>query len=163
MSDRTVPSRVWVRAPAVPADHEIVQGAIAQLTRHPLRSGLCRSVEPIPLHRRRRAAPPRRSAHHRPAPVPREEPRRRRIRAARSEQADRRRRLGDEARRETPEGPHRQPAHGRGDRGGAVGKATAEGEGEEVVRRDEAADLKATIAACLPIRQANLKELGYGG
>ena len=29
--------------------------------------------------------------------------------------------------------------------------------------RAEAAKLDAAIAACLPVRQANLKELGYGG
>ena len=29
--------------------------------------------------------------------------------------------------------------------------------------RAEVAKLDAAIAACLPVRQANLKELGYGG
>ena len=29
--------------------------------------------------------------------------------------------------------------------------------------RAEAAKLEAAIADCLPVRQANLKELGYGG
>ena len=29
--------------------------------------------------------------------------------------------------------------------------------------RTEAAQLDAAVAACLPVRQANLKELGYGG
>lgn len=71
-------------------------------------------------------------------------------------EADRRRRLGDQARREAAEGAGRQPAERRGGRGGAVREAEAEGEGEEVVRRGEAAKLDAAIAA-------NLKELGYGG
>ena len=46
----------------------------------------------------------------------------------------------------------------RGDRGGAVGQAATEGEEEEVVKQSDAA-----LAACLPVRQANLKELGHGG
>ena len=48
--------------------------------------------------------------------VPREEQGRRRVRAARPEEADRRRRVGDEARREAPEGAAREPADGGGDR-----------------------------------------------
>lgn len=92
------------------------------------------------------------------AAVPRQEQARRRVRAASSAEPHRRRRLGDTARRQAPQGAAGQPADSGRDRGGAVGRREAGGETaqEKIMRR-------AGIARCGRQAAAELKGIGYGG
>ena len=102
--------------------------------------------------------PSRRPAGHRASAVPREEQGRGRVRAAALEAPDRRRRLGDEARGETPEGPEGELADGGGNRGGGGRRGEADAEvTQEEVMNSAGAKKRATAIA------ANLKELGYDG
>ena len=86
----------------------------------PVRPGLRRSAQPLPVGGRRPAAPPRRQADDRPLALPLEEQARRRVRPARPRQA---RSASPSGRpgssRQLPDGSRGQPADGRADRGRA--------------------------------------------